>query len=615
MTARIPIADITQALIQRADPTVLRWNRLEGRPRSRDFRRALSAEVRDALWMLSRQWQLGEFEGEDNGSPVIARLNVRSSPLTNYLASAGAQVPLDSTVPLEPLVEAMAISLDTGSQPVALDIRLMLGRRWLAMLAADANLRGYRNAYIRRFPVDPPNLSTRTDGLLAAHRSASQLCAAAAGRCLDGGKLLAHLATHSASDSVPGVLPAHRPALDAFGSQLIAWYQRVFDQPDASDAWRPERMEYGFAVDASGRPGATRFVADEYYSGRVQWHSFDVALAPQSPPLKSVGNVAGPGDSNAVDKTFTVLPTPAQFEGMPNTRWWRFEDGRVNFGDIRPERVDIGRLLLIEFGLVFANDWYLIPIETLVGSISDVRGLVVTNSFGERLWIEPAGRGGDHGWRRARLFGMSPAAVGGPVEDDPGLMVPNAAVAIMDGPRLEEVLLARDELSNLVWGVERTVPLPDGESRPGLEISAEMLAYQQRWFSPASPVVWQAPLRYELMGTVPEHWIPFVPARVPGEARSIRLQRAVMLRALEGDPLGPQKVRPRTSLLRTGIDASQPYFLFEEEVPRAGARVLKGFRRTRAKGGRVITWLGARKQTGRGESSSGLGFDQLKPVD
>ena len=382
-------------------------------------------------------------------------------------------------------------------------------------------------------------------------------------------------------------------------------------------AMRGGRNAWNMALPSMRRGGRAR--RDLWPTNIIRAVFSGIALMSRSLPnrrrLKTSAMLWGPATSNAVDKTFTVLPTPAQFEGMPNTRWWRFEDGRVNFGDIRPERVDIGRLLLIEFGLVFANDWYLIPIETLVGSISDVRGLVVTNSFGERLWIEPAGRGGDHGWRRARLFGMSPAVVGGPVEDDPGLMVPNAAVAILDGPPLEEVLLARDELSNLVWGVERTVPLPDGDPRPGSEISAEMLAYQQRWFSPASPVVWQAPLRYELMGTVPEHWIPFVPARVPGEARSIRLQRAVMLRALEGDPLGPQKVRPRTSLLRTGIDASQPYFLFEEEVPRAGARVLKGFRRTRAKGGRVITWLGARKQTGRGESSSGLGFDQLKPVE
>ena len=32
------------------------------------FDRALRVEVRDALWMLTRQWQTGEFQGEDAGS-------------------------------------------------------------------------------------------------------------------------------------------------------------------------------------------------------------------------------------------------------------------------------------------------------------------------------------------------------------------------------------------------------------------------------------------------------------------------------------------------------------------------------------------------------------------
>ncbi|MGH8601918.1 MAG: hypothetical protein ACREXR_03805, partial [Gammaproteobacteria bacterium] len=55
-------------------PTVVMWNRLEGRPRRKDFDRALRAEVRDALWMLTKQWQVGEFRGDDAGSPVYARL-------------------------------------------------------------------------------------------------------------------------------------------------------------------------------------------------------------------------------------------------------------------------------------------------------------------------------------------------------------------------------------------------------------------------------------------------------------------------------------------------------------------------------------------------------------
>jgi hypothetical protein len=65
--------------------------------------------------------------------------------------------------------------------------------------------------------------------------------------------------------------------------------------------------------------------------------------------------------------------------------------------------------------------------------------------------------------------------------------------------------------------------------------------------------------------------------------------------------------------LREGLDAPTPasYFVFEEEVPRAGARVFQAFERTRWTDGSVITWLRVLKQTGRGEAQSGLAFDQL----
>ena len=34
------------------------------------------------------------------------------------------------------------------------------------------------------------------------------------------------------------------------------------------------------------------------------------------------------------------------------------------------------------------------------------------------------------------------------------------------------------------------------------------------------------------MNTVPENWIPFVPARLPGSERQVRLQRAAMPRVI-----------------------------------------------------------------------------------
>src|SRR6266550_130879 len=56
------------------DPAITAYNRLEPRARTEDFTRSLRAEIRDPLWMLTRQWQMGEFEAEDAGSAIDARL-------------------------------------------------------------------------------------------------------------------------------------------------------------------------------------------------------------------------------------------------------------------------------------------------------------------------------------------------------------------------------------------------------------------------------------------------------------------------------------------------------------------------------------------------------------
>ena len=130
------------------------------------------------------------------------------------------------------------------------------------------------------------------------------------------------------------------------------------------------------------------------------------------------------------------------------------------------------------------------------------------------------------------------------------------------------------------------------------------------------PAAANAHVRYQVMSSVPENWIPFIPVHVPGDNREIQLQRASMPRLIDGDPDPPVPVRPRTSLLRPGLDTTPraAYFLHEEEVPRAGVRVWQRYRRTRSRDGRVWVWLAVGKQTGRGEGSSGLAFDRLVDV-
>ena len=313
-----------------------------------------------------------------------------------------------------------------------------------------------------------------------------------------------------------------------------------------------------------------------------------------------------------------MLPTQATFNGMPNTRWWAFEDSRTNFGDVKPDTTDLAKLLLIEFGLVYANDWFLIPFTLPVGSVANVRGIAVTNVFGERLWIEPAGRGDDDDWQRWAMFLVSIKGEGHQPADL-SLVIPPAAQKVIEGPELEEILFARDEMANMVWGVERTIPLPSGESKRGREAANETRGFfERRVGATTSPVPFApgAKVRYKVMTSVPENWIPAIPVHVPGDNRETQLQRAAMLRIIEGDPNVPVPIEPRTSLLRVGLDTvpKTSYFLHEEEVPRAGVLVTQRFQRTRWRDGRSWLWLGVRKQTGRGEGSSGLAFDQIVDV-
>ena len=111
MPSARPVADLKASLVSREFPTITTWNRLEARPRSQIFDRALQAEVRDALWLLSKQWQMGEFRGSDAGSPVFARLLMEKTRLTRYQAAGQPVEPFEPTIPLETKVERRPVPM------------------------------------------------------------------------------------------------------------------------------------------------------------------------------------------------------------------------------------------------------------------------------------------------------------------------------------------------------------------------------------------------------------------------------------------------------------------------------------------------------------------------
>lgn len=607
MTSGWFVDDVPAALRERRFPTVTVWNRVEPRPRSADFSRALRAEVRDALWMLTRQWQLGEFRGDDAGTPVSVRYHLATTRPTRFAPGGDPAdtVPVDPTLPLEAAVESRPPAFRIGDEPAALDLRLLMGRQWLRLVPAAA-----RPAFLATYGIAPPDPADEDDVELVSHPEVWATLQAVAGRAMDGYRLWEHLRAdpgHHAYDGT-GLPAALHPAVDAAADRFLRWFTDLITVTDGT-SWVPERLEHRFTLAAPDRGGEKHLTADQFPGGPLDWHAFSV-----DPAAGDAGAAGDPGVEDTV--TRTVLPNPVAYDGMPDPRWWAFEDGRTSFADVRPDTTDLAKLLFTEFALVFSNDWFVVPCELPAGTLATVRGLAVTNVFGERLWIEPASAGDDDDPRRWTLFTLDVAG-DETVPADPALFLPPVVPKASEGAPVEEVVLVRDEMANMVWGVERMVPLASGDARRGTETAAESREWRQRLVGPpAAPATPAAPVRYQVMNTVPEQWIPFVPVHVEGSNREIQLQRAALPRLLEGDLRPPRKVRPRTSLLRVGLDATPPapYFLHEEEVPRAGTSVSLAFRRTRWADGRVVVWLGARRSTGRGEGSSGIAFDSIVPA-
>lgn len=607
-----------------AFPMTLAWSRLEGRPRSNKFDRALKAEVRDALWMLTKQWQMGEFAGDDAGSPVTCKISTTTAAVNKYQAGSQPVQPFDKEVPFEALVEQRPLPFSTLEQDISLDLRLVMGRRWIQLLKNKGVLAATRQFFLDHYGIQQPT-PDESGATICAHAEVWQQFAAMAGRVVDGARLYADFTAATHYYDLPDFpLPGDKTTFDEIEATFTAWYKDLFYQPadPVNNAWQPQQLEYQFAI-AAGTPAGEKVMhAEEYYHGHLDWYNVDINR--NVPALDQLpGNPAPPPP---VVNTQSMIPAPVVFDGMPNTRWWAFEDGKTNFSYITPDTTDLAKLLLVEFGLVYANDWYLIPYRLPVGSLTTIKGLTVTNSFGETFWIEAAGKGDDNDWQRWNMFSMkvdSPA----PVAADTDLLLLPSVAKIQEGKPTEEIVLIRDEMANMVWAVETVVPLPSGISKRGAETAREFHGFLQKLVTDAvGPVVTPAPvtdgeeaarIRYQVMNTIPENWIPFVPAHTAGSHQEVQLQRAAMPRILEGDTAKPDKIRPRTALLQPGLKDKLPYFIQEAEVPRAGVRVTQSFQRTRWTDGRVFVWYGVRKTTGRGEGSSGLGFDRIvdRPVE
>jgi hypothetical protein len=229
------ITDIERALLQRQLPTVTLWNRLEGRPRTHDFSRSLKAEVRDALWMLTRQWQMGEFQADDAASPVFAKIHTEMSRFDAFQAGNSTPIAFNYDLPLETQVEQRPIPFERNNQPISLDIRLLMGRQWLKLLASIGD---FKSEFYSLYPIDTPDPTQKEDAEICSHKSTWQSVAAVARRAMDGYKLYKFLTTASTNHAHQGtsIPAAHHIAVETLEGNFIDWFKRPLIQPTESEA-------------------------------------------------------------------------------------------------------------------------------------------------------------------------------------------------------------------------------------------------------------------------------------------------------------------------------------------------------------------------------------------
>ncbi len=557
-------------------PLISNRNRLEGVPRADEFTKSLRAEIADPLWMLCRQWQLGEFEGEDAATACQAKiLAEHQQPFLIHLDD-GPAVKYDAgQFPLETIVESEAVRQDYY-------LSLQMGRQFLRMMN-EAGLSAHKKSIIENYligeNIDPDD------------NEAVYLLQSTSGMFPDGFKILEDINNGKFETYVKNIAGISAVDIKMFtktvAPQFTTWYSNLYHipQPDQS-AWRPERMEYNFELDLPHKEEDKQsfLEAKEYSSGRIDWATFDENI--------EMAHEDETSEDNIEEVVQSFIPTSLKYSGMPNPRFWQMENSSVDFGKIQTGTSGLLSLLLMEYGLTYSNDWFVLPYQLKINTLCEVKCIMVTDVFGQNILIEPTFKDPEMNWHEFACFRHT--EIQNRTLPRNRLYLPSSVLKHQQSEPLERVNFMRDEMANMVWAIESVVPSAAGGNR---RIKANMSRFEQG-FVPADP---EAKIRYLVGTSVPKNWIPFIPVHKEGSSQEIRLQRARI----------PNAPAPVSQLL---TEQQPVHFIEEEEVPRAGVIITRMYKRTRWLNGKTYLWIARSKTVGRGEGWSGLMFDQILDV-
>lgn len=551
--------------------------RLEGRSREGDSKTGLEMRTSDPLWMLGRQWQFGEFLGEDNGSPISARTNFRKERPNFYSYRGDEKRHEIGNIPLEAHVEAVNLP------PRDLRSKVRIGQKFEGLITRQFSS-DVAEDLIRRLRVSfPLKVVGEVDQKSLAFFNLMK------GKVVDGGDLWVKIQ----QDGFPN---SDFPDLDSVTKQLETWYQKLYvvQQKDAS--WKSHHLVHDFSV--HGEQGL-ELHAPDYQSGHLDWHSFDrsnVKINPRDQSTDSDGS----------------MPVEVSFAGMPDKRLYAFEDSHLDLSNMEVDRSDLVKLMIIDFALVPTKNWFLIPLEMEIGEICWVNHIVVKDVFGISTVIHHDNDTGQYlnanplkTWDAFKIRPLDLLRERSEKNQElyergeQFVYLPPTTTFRQESRPLEDILFIRDEYANMVWAIEKTICDAGGKPVNGHDLHLEINGPFQNLEERENNV----PL-FRLASPVPTNWIPYLPFHIQGSSTQIELHRAVMMR--NETNIRPEDIEPISHLAQRDL-----LRIREEAIPRAGIRVQLTKQRVRGADGSTYIWVGRKVLAGKGEGSSGLKFDQL----
>lgn len=658
------------------------FKRISTRPRSHkeDLSLNYQAQIRDPLWLLARQWQMGEFQGEDAASPYWVRFKANFSEV-HSIAGAGmtSEEYATQNVPLVKSIERQSVLRDN------FNFRTKVGQRFEALLIRNFELENVRKELITAYrslfqiPVLPKLKLVQTIGPISGElmeeldssrlplsirllveediplgdnilieRSQTEKETWGIYDSINQNTLVVKrdprfhtefmvyraviqdkktfrrlkILSSKVPDGLTLLQTIREPnnnllerinqqlsnpltnekieTLDSLHEQLKSWVKATFGEISALDNpefWVPDQLEYQAQLFGQ-LPNSDEETAWEIFpglEGELDWYSFDQHKLAET-PVASV-------QDNQEQVIKDMYPAHVNFMGMPEKRWWKFENRLVDFGSLRIDADELDKIAFTSFLMEYSNDWYVVPFTQKAGTIGQVQYLIVCDVFDGKTLVERADKDEDDLWT---LFSNTIIE-----EDKTGnyfFLPPAAQSFVTDSDPIEEIHFTRDEMANMVWGIENIIEDGLGKGHPGREwVNAGKLP------SLSEDDLSIAPLKYYLSSGAPENWIPFLPVQLKREEerRDVVLKKGAMLGHLLNVYGERQKVLARNSLLNP-FGADKPYRLREEEVPRVGKKVSKVIRICRWMNGSSHVWIGNKVRAGRGERSSGLMFDVVE---